>query len=98
MTVKEHIFIITVWILLFIVYFTIFSAEINIHENLIISFVSMAVLKSLYDIKNRTGSQKTYVYSEQTNQKLRYLAFTVVTIVATVYHYLFFCNTLKYCV
>ena len=74
------------------------GVEINIHEGLIISFVSMAVLKSLYDIKNRTGNQKMYVYSEHTNQKLRYLALTVVTIVAVAYHYLLFCNTLKYCV
>jgi len=98
MTLKEHMFIIIVWILFFIVYFTILGAEISIHEGLIISFVSMVFFKSLYDIKNRTGNQKMYVYNEQTNQKLRYLVFTVVTIVAVVYHYLLFCNTLKYCV
>ena len=98
MTLKEHIFIIIIWILFFILYFIILGVEINIHEGLIISFVSMGVLKSLYDIKNRTGNQKMYVYSEQTNQKLRYLVLIVSIIVAVVYHYFLFCNTLKYCV
>lgn len=96
---KEIFIILITWIILFLIYyFILLSRLISIHEGFIISFVGSALLKSLYDIKNRTGNTKMYVYSEVTNQKLRYLVLFVSFIIFLLYHYALFCIKLQYCI
>ena len=97
MTLKEYMFDFSMWILFFVLYSLFLWNTIGIHHLLIISFVTTSVIKSIYDIINKTGNQKMYIYSEETNQKLRYLAFSITTIVAIFYHYALFCKMLNYC-
>jgi len=97
MTYLEYIIIFILWILFFVVYSIFLWSDISVHHLLIISFVAMAVIKSIYDVINRTGNQKMYVYSDATNQKLRYLGVFVSVGVAIFYHYALFCVMLNYC-
>ena len=97
MTFKEYIVIFILWIFFFIVYCIFFWNDVSIHALLTISFVAMSVIKSIYDVVNRTGYQKMYVYSEETNQNLRYFATFIVISIAVFYHYILFCYMLHYC-
>lgn len=97
MTLREYIFDILMWILFFIVYSIFLWNDISVHHLLVISFVLTSVIKSIYDVINKTGNQKMYAYSEETNQKLRYLVVFVTVGVAIFYHYILFCFTLNYC-
>lgn len=97
LTKNENIFIILIWLILFGLYYSSLNDNLNVHESLVISFISMATIKSLYDIKNRTGNKRMYVYSESTNQKLRYLAFVVILGVCILAHYFMFCSKLQFC-
>lgn len=97
MTFREYIFDFLMWILFFIVYSMFLWNDISVHHLLIISFVVTSVIKSIYDVVNKTGNQKMYVYSEGTNQRLRYLSVFVSVGVAIFYHYALFCRMLNYC-
>ena len=91
LTKNEHIFIILTWSICFVIYyFFLLKDKINIHEGLIISFMIMGILKSIYDIKYKTGNQKMYIYSEKTNQILRYLVLIVLLIFTFFYHFILF--------
>ncbi len=89
MSKKEYVFIFIVWIILFVIYYYLLMKihEITIHEGLIISFVTMTVIKSLYDIIFRTGSKNMYVYSDRVNQILRFVTMIILLLVASFYHY-----------
>jgi len=90
---REYFFIFIIWVLLFAVYyFVIFTNLIGIHEALIISFVLTSFFKSIYDIKYKTGNQSMYIYSDKTNQKLRYLVFSVTLLFVLVYHSILLTN------
>ena len=97
MTLKEYIIILKLWGLFFIIYSLFLWDFFNIHSLLIISFVLTSFVKSIYDIKYRTGYQKIYIYSKETNQKLRYLTLCIATLVTILYHYVLFCRILDYC-
>jgi hypothetical protein len=71
--------------------------ERNIQESLLLSFISSSLVESIVQIKNNTGNKRMYVYSESTNQKLRYLAFVVIFIVWIIAHYFLLCNKLNFC-
>ena len=92
MTKNEYKFIGIVWIILFLIYYVGFYKTISFHESLIIGFVSMTVLKSVYDILYKTGYTSMYVYSEETNQRLRFLVLLIPTMVTIFYHYMLFFN------
>ncbi len=90
-TLKELIFDLTIWVLLFIVYYILLLERgITIHESLVISFMTSGVFKTLYDIKYRTGSTRFYAFSESTNQKLRYFTFLVLCVTTIFYHFILF--------
>lgn len=93
---NENILVIVIWIIFFILYILLLGDN-SLHKLLGISFISMAVVKSIYDIKNKTGNKKMYVYSEATNQKLRYVAFIVIFIVWVIAHYFLLCTKLNFC-
>jgi len=97
MTFREYIIVFILWIFFFILYSIFLWNDISVHHLLIISFVAMAVVKSIYDVINKTGNEKMYVYSDKTNQRLRYLSASISIGVTIFYHYALFCKMLDYC-
>ncbi len=91
LTLKEYSTIIINWFILFLLYYFIFfNQKISIHEALIISAGVSSVISSVLNIKNRTGNTKMYIYSKKTNQKLRYMVFSVTLFIVAFYHYTLF--------
>jgi len=95
MTASENKFMYISFALTLIVYFVLFGSKITVFEVLVYAFLTATFLKGLYDIKNRTGSKRFFCYSEATNQKLRYMALTVVGGFMLVAHKFLLCEKLK---
>jgi hypothetical protein len=80
LTIKEYIVLIVSYIIVFVTIwflFKEFSIKANLSHIVVLSLLPTYTIKGLYDIINRTGYKKMYCFSEETNQKLRYLAFFV---------------------
>jgi hypothetical protein len=86
---NEYIFIFIVWIIIYIIYKVIFDFLGN-RDILIISFVDMAFIKSIYDIYYVSGSKKMYAFSTVINQRLRYLVCFVSAISVILFNYITF--------
>jgi len=59
--------------------------------------VNPRISKCIYDIVNKTGYEKFYVYSEKTNQLLRYQVLIVTSIFAGLIIYGVLCEKMQYC-
>jgi len=95
MTFREYIFILISWLTLLIGYSAFLWDISGLHELFIISFVSMVVFKSIYDVIYRTGAKNIYIYNDEKNQNLRYLVVIISSAVAVFYHYIYLCVQLK---
>jgi len=87
---KQYLFMFLSYLTIFCINYLIFNKlKITIiWEHLfILSIFPTYVLKAIYDIVFRTGNKQMYIYSEKTNQKLRYLAFFIIFCFTT---YLFY--------
>ena len=89
METKEYIFILIVWVVLYFIYQVIFNWLSN-QDILILSFVDMALIKSIYDIYYRSGNKKMYAFDIIINQRLRYLVLFVSLVLVILYNYVTF--------
>lgn len=79
------------YIFVFIVVWFIFKAfEItaSISNIVFLSIMPTFTIKGIFDIKYETGNPKFYAYSRETNQKLRYIAFSVTLLFAVFLFYI----------
>ena len=72
MSVSYIVIFITIWFS-----FKEFDIKADISNIVFLSIMPTFAIKGLFDIKYKTGNPKYYVFNEDTNQKLRYLAFFV---------------------
>ena len=88
MTNKENKFLYIAFAISFGAYALLLWNYSTIFEIFMSSLITTYFVKSIYDIKNKTGYDKMYCYSDITNQRLRYLTSFVITI--------FFIGNLKF--
>lgn len=72
LTKKENIFIIIILCGLFSLYYFLLIDKIGFFNIVLLTFISGTVIKSIYDIINKTGFQDIYIYDEKKNQLMRY--------------------------
>lgn len=79
MLTKKENFVLLISIILFGLLFAILLHKVILFEDIVILTLGISgVIKSIYDIKYRTGYKGFYSYSEETNQKFRYLVSIVI--------------------
>ena len=78
---KENIFMISIFLICLVFYSILLFDKIEYFYIFIISLSTESFFKAIYDIKNETGNNQMYIYSKETNQKLRYLVFFVSSVI-----------------
>ena len=89
---KEYIFMLVALIFSFLgisFFCKIYTMKPALKEKLIVSYFVMILLKTIYDIIYKTGYKKIYKYSDSTNQKLRYLSFSMALMIVSFVFYFF---------
>jgi hypothetical protein len=94
---NENILNITLYIIFLVIYSIILDGKFEIIYPIMYALYTSTWIKSIYDIKNETGYEKMYVYTKETNQKLRYLVFFVLTFFMITGHKFLLCNQLQLC-
>jgi len=74
---REYKFLILMYIVSTIIFYFLLYKKIDFSNIIILSFAFTGIIKSMYDIKNKTGNQSLYVYSEKKNVILRYITLGV---------------------
>jgi hypothetical protein len=90
LTWKEYKFIFFTLCVSLIFSFSIFHNKLDTYHILIFALALEAIVKAIYDIKNKTGHQGMYIYNDKKNQILRYLVLLVVIIFFSAYIYYIF--------
>ena len=77
LTKKEYIFIISVSLILLAIFSYFLYEKIDYYYILILTLVCEVVLKSIYDIKYKTGDISIHSFGKKNNQRLRYISLIV---------------------
>ncbi len=97
LTWKEYKFVFFTYIILLSIFSFFLYEKIDFYYIILLMFATGGFIKSIYDIKNRTGSQSFYTDSDKDNQLMRYFTSFVGFCVFCVVLYVIFCNELQYC-
>ena len=74
---KEYIFMLVTIVIFLAIYSYLLYDKIDFFYILILTFATESVLISIYNIADKTASKDIFIYTERTNQFLRYFAFVV---------------------
>ena len=80
LTKKEYAFIGITLLMLLCIFSLLFYDVIDFFYIVLLTFATEGVIKSIYDIKYKTGHQDIYIYSEKTNFLLRLFTFFISTL------------------
>lgn len=97
LTSNEYVFVFKTLLVVFLTYTLSLYKYIDFFYIILLSFSTEGVMKSIYDLRHKTGSQSIYIYSEKSNQLLRYLTLLISLFILSLVIYVIFCNKLLLC-